>query len=69
MDGGSGGSSHSLFRPVYYEFGSPWIVATTFLECFEARNSRYHIPCQVPVANFPLLIGTVTLAPMSADLM
>src|SRR2546429_9128574 len=27
------------------------------------------MPCHVPVANFPLLIGTVTLAPMRADLM
>jgi hypothetical protein len=32
-------------------------------------NSKYHIPCHIPVASLPLLIGTVTLAPMRADLM
>jgi hypothetical protein len=47
---------------------SPWIVATTFRECLLARNSKYQIPCHVPVASLPFEMGTVTLAPMSADL-
>jgi hypothetical protein len=47
---------------------SPWIVATTFLECLAARNSRYQIPCHVPVLKPPLVIGMVTLAPTNADL-
>lgn len=53
---------------VNYEFFSPWIVATTLRECFEVLNSRYHIPCQVPVATLPFEMGTVTLAPIKADL-
>lgn len=48
---------------------SPWMVATTLLVCFLARNSRYQIPCQVPVASLPLLMGMVTLEPIRADLM
>ncbi len=47
---------------------SPCMVATSFRVCFAARNSRYHMPCQVPVASLPLEMGMVTLAPMSADL-
>ena len=47
---------------------SPCIVATTFLECFAVRNSRYQIPCHVPVANLPLVMGIVTLDPIRADL-
>lgn len=46
---------------------SPWIVATTFLECRLALNSRYQIPCHVPVASRPFVIGIVTLAPTKAD--
>lgn len=45
---------------------SPWIVATTFLLCFAARNSKNQIPCHVPVANLPFVIGMVTLAPINA---
>ena len=48
---------------------SPCIVATTLLICLVCLNSRYQIPCHVPVANFPSLIGIVRLAPTSADLM
>ena len=56
--------------PIYhFSFFSPWIVATTFLECRLVRNSKYQIPCHVPVANFPSVIGIVTLAPISALLM
>lgn len=29
---------------------SPWIVAMTLRVCFAARNSRYQMPCHVPVA-------------------
>lgn len=47
---------------------SPWIVATTFLVCFISLNSKYQIPCHVPVASLPFVIGIVTLAPTSADL-
>jgi hypothetical protein len=50
--------SHVLF--------SPFIVATTFLECFAARNSRYQMPCHVPVASFPFVIGIETELPISA---
>ncbi len=28
---------------------SPWMVATILRVCFAARNSRYQMPCQVPV--------------------
>lgn len=34
--------------PVAYAF-SPWMVATKLRLCLDARNSRYQIPCQVPV--------------------
>jgi hypothetical protein len=47
---------------------SPCIVATTFLVCLLALNSRYQIPCHVPVFNFPFVIGIVTLAPTNAVL-
>lgn len=45
---------------------SPCIVATTFLWCLAALNSRYHTPCHVPVASFPSFMGIVTLAPINA---
>lgn len=48
---------------------SPWIVAITFLVCLLARNSRYQMPCHVPVANLPFEMGIVTDAPIRADLM
>lgn len=71
---------------------SPWIVAMTRRVCFAARNSRYQMPCHVPVActasvsvvlppgggvdlgvgrltSLPSLMGMVTLAPISEDLM
>lgn len=48
------------------QYFSPWIVATTFLECLLARNSRYQIPCHVPVAKWPLEMGTVMFAPIRA---
>ena len=48
---------------------SPCIVASTFLLCFMFLNSKNHIPCHVPVANFPFEIGMLTLAPMSDDFM
>ena len=32
------------------------------------RNSRNHMPCQVPVASFPFDMGMLTLAPMRDDL-
>lgn len=54
-----GGSDHRF---------SPCMVATTFLECRAARNSRYQMPCQVPVFIEPSVIGIVTLAPTNADL-
>lgn len=60
-------AAQSRIRSTSYIF-SPCIVATTFLLCLCARNSRYQMPCHVPVASFPLVIGTVTLAPTSADL-
>ena len=47
---------------------SPWIVATTLLVCLLALNSKYQIPCQVPVFNRPLVIGIFTEAPTRADL-
>ena len=47
---------------------SPWMVATTFRECLLARNSRYQIPCHVPVARRPLVMGIETEAPIRADL-
>jgi hypothetical protein len=47
---------------------SPWIVATTLRVCRLVRNSRYQIPCQVPVAKRPLEMGIFTEAPISADL-
>jgi hypothetical protein len=47
---------------------SPCIVATTFLECLAVRNSKYQIPCHVPRASLPSRIGTVTEAPIRADL-
>ena len=30
------------------------------------KKTAYHMPCHVPVNNFPSLIGIVTLAPISA---
>lgn len=56
-----------LFK-IHHAF-SPWIVATTRRVCRAARNSRYQIPCHVPVASLPSLIGMVTLAPIRALLM
>jgi hypothetical protein len=50
------------------QFFSPWIVATTLRECLEALNSKYQIPCHVPVFSRPFVMGIVTLAPISADL-
>lgn len=44
-------SFSSLFPPFYSAF-SPWIVATTRLVCLTCRNSRYQMPCHVPVACF-----------------
>ena len=45
---------------------SPWIVAITLRVCLAALNSRYQMPCHVPVANFPLAMGTLMLAPIKA---
>lgn len=53
-------SSHSL---------SPCTVASTFLLCFPSLNSKNHMPCQVPSANLPFVMGIETLAPMREDLM
>ena len=48
---------------------SPLIVATTLRVCLTARNSRYQMPCHVPVARRPSDIGMLTDEPIRADLM
>ena len=50
----------------YYDL-SPWIVATHFRLCFPLRNSKNQIPCQVPVASFPFVMGMLTDDPIRAD--
>ena len=52
--------------PAYPHIFSPWIVAIIFRWCLLALNSRYQIPCHVPVASLPSLMGIVTLAPINA---
>ena len=47
---------------------SPLIVATTLRVCLTARNSRYQMPCHVPVARRPSEMGMLTDGPMRADL-
>ena len=47
---------------------SPCTVATHLRLCFPFRNSRNQIPCQVPVASFPFVIGILTEEPINADL-
>lgn len=53
---------------VFHAF-SPCIVATILRLCFAALNSKYQIPCHVPVASLPSRIGMVTEAPINALLM
>ena len=56
------------FITSFHHAFSPCIVATTFLVCLISRNSKYHMPCHVPVANFPFEIGIETLEPTRAAL-
>ena len=60
-------TAHTLRIFLNHAF-SPCIVAMTFLRCFPSLNSKNHIPCHVPKANLPSVIGIETLAPMSEDL-
>lgn len=48
----------SVFLAAGFQAFSPWIVAITRLVCLLARNSRYQMPCHVPVA----LCGSEALA-------
>lgn len=60
-------SNHKCSRAFSSQNFCPWIVATTDRSCFMARNSRYQMPCQVPVSSSPSLIGIVIEAPTSED--
>ena len=59
---------HTLPLRTHSHAFSPCIVAMTFRRCFPSRNSKNHIPCHVPNANRPSVIGIETLAPISEDL-
>jgi hypothetical protein len=49
IDGKIGEYTRDLRSEFIHAF-SPWMVATILRVCFMARNSRYQMPCHVPVA-------------------
>lgn len=49
-------------------FITPCTVAITLRRCLPLRNSRNQIPCQVPSARLPSVMGTLTEAPIRDDL-